>query len=363
MPTNTRSYYVNQGLFVKPDGSSDPYTFVHGVQEGSDSTSIPKTDINEWGQINVYERIEDTPEVSLDFTRVLDGCAPLYLLATEGAAAASLTGRQDREAIMAIVTYNSSVDYIEDSNNPVKIVEFSGVQVNSISYSFTTDGSFTETLNFTGDDKVWTDGVNPKFGTLPADPTSGGTDQPCALDPSCLGGVQQKENLVFDSGVTYQTLLPAGIAGITANGINPTTGGECPDVPIQSIEISVDLNREKIPALGCKGDYVKLSNFPVDVTVTITALTQDGDGIDIRANGGSYGDCNDLNTPNERFRVVTDSGLVIDCGDRLQLDEVNTTWGSADGGNAETTYTYVGKSVMSVFHTNDPSSIVYAGNP
>ena len=358
---STRVYYPSQALFVKRAGAAGAYSFVHGVQTASDDAQLPKQDINQWGQLEVYQRIEDTPEISLDVERVLDGYAPLYLAATVGSTLASLTGRQDKESILAIGIYSDTADYVgQGTADPVKIVEFSGMQVNSISYSFTTDGAFTESLNFIGNYMEWSDGDSPKYGTLPADPTGGGDDEPLAKT-DCLGGVQFKESLVFDSGEDYHCILPTQIPGIKPNGRNEIVSGQCPTVNIQSVEISADLSRERIPSLGCRGDYAKLATFPVDVNVSISILLQEGHQVSVTENGAlpTGGACpNDrTNSPDQSFRLVTKSGLVIDCGDKLKLDGVSTSYGDASGGNATADFTFVGKSILSVYHVADPSSI------
>lgn len=357
---STRVYYPSQALFVKKAGSAANYAFVHGVQTASDDAQMPKQDINQWGQLEVYQRIEDTPEISLDVERVLDGYAPLYLMATVGSTLASLTGRQDKECILAIGIYSDTADYVaQGATAPVRVVEFSGMQVNSISYSFTTDGAFTESLNFIGNYMEWS-GSTPKYGSLPADPTGGGDDEPLAKT-NCLGGVQFKESLVFDSGEDYHCILPTQIPGIAVNGRNPIVSGQCPTVNIQSIEISADLSRERIPSLGCRGDYAKLATFPVDVSVNISILSQEGHLVSVTENGAlpTGGACpNDkTNSPDQSFRLVTKSGLVIDCGDKLKLDSVSTSWGDASGGNATHDFSFLGKSILAVYHTEDPSAI------
>lgn len=363
MAINTRSYFPSQALFCKPVGSTAAYTYVHGVQSASDSASLPKQDVNTFGQLEVYQRIEDTPEISVDVERVLDGNVPLYLLATEGSTLASLTGRQDKEAILAVGIYSDTSDYVgQGAATPIKVVEYSGLQVNSLTYSFSTDGAFTEAVNFVGNYLEWEDGSAAKYGTLPVDPTGGGDDEPLAYT-NCKGGVQFKESLVFDSGETYQTLLPTQINGVTSLGFNPVNDGRCPSVNVQSIEVTVDLSRERIPSLGCRGDYAKLAQFPTDVTVNIEVLMQDGHNTSITENGATLNGCNRENSPNQRFRLVTKSGLVLDCGSRLKLDDISTTYGDTSGSNSTVSYVFVGKSILSVYHVEDVSGLIYAGNP
>lgn len=355
--TQTRLYYSCQALFVKPDGDSGTYSFVHGVQSGSDSVAIPTNDVNEWGQIAPYEITEDTADVTIDITRVLDGCTPLYLSATEGSTSASLSGRQDQKCVLAFGMYDSTADYV--SGAPIVICELSGAQPTSLNYQFSVDGPFTETISFISNNREFSPGSAPKYGALPTNPTANGTDEPCALT-ACSGGVQLKENFRYDGA--YATLLPTIIPGISSSGTNPIVNGR-PTVPVQSVSMSVDLTRDTINQLGQRTAYARLVNFPVDVTTEIVVLDQSGDGVDISELGTLVG-CEYTNAPLARIRVSTDSGLIIDVGSKNKLTNVSHEYGSSDGGNAQYTLTFTGKSVMSVFHTvSDPSAIVYSGFP
>lgn len=348
----TRQHYPTQALSVKVVGATGAYNFVHGVQTMSETFNINTTTINEWGQIEPYEIIEGLPEGTLQVERVLDGCTPLYLLATYGAASASLTGRQDVRSVIAVGMYDSSVNYV--SGNPGRVLEFSGLNVNSIGFSFNTDGAFTESVGFVGNYRL--PGATASYGTFAANPTASGTDVPCALT-SCSGGVQVKENIKFTG--TYPTLLPTNIPGITSSGTMPFSNG-CPAVPIQSISINCDLNRETVSQLGCRGAYARYAQFPVDVTCEIVVLSQSGDNISI-TELGTFDGCDYSNVSAQRIRVCTTDGLVVDLGNKVKMSSIATQFGGADGGNTTFTISYTGKSIMSVFHPNDPSLFTYAG--
>jgi hypothetical protein len=348
----TRQYYATSALYVKPVGDTGVYSFAHGVQTMSETFNINTTTINEWGQIEPYEIIEGTPEGTLQVERVLDGCTPLYLLATEGASSASLTGRQDIRSILAVAMYDSSVNYV--SGTPGRVIEFSGLNVNSIGFSFNTDGAFTESVGFIGNYRL--PAGTASYGTFPTNPTTSGTDEPCALT-SCSGGVQVKENIKFTG--TYPTLLPTDIPGITSSGTMPISNG-CPAVPIQSISINCDLNRETVNQLGCRGAYARYAQFPVDVTCEIVVLSQSGDNVRI-TELGTFDGCDYSNATAQRIRVCTTDGLVVDLGDKVKMSSISTQFGGADGGNTTFTLSYTGKSIMSVFHPNDPSGFTYAG--
>lgn len=349
---NTRVYYGNAGLYVKPVSETGLYSFVHGVQTCSDTFNINTQTVNEWGQIEPYETVELTPEGTIQVERVLDGCAPLYTLATEGAPNASLAGRQDINSVVCVAIYDSAGTYV--SGVPTRVIEFSGTNVNSLGFNFTTDGPFTESVGFIGNYRL--PGNTASYGTFPSNPTSSGLDEPCALT-SCSGGVQVKENIEFTG--TYPTLMPTDIAGVTSSGTVPIVNG-CPAVPIQSISINAELNRETVNELGCRGAYARYVNFPVDVTCEIVVLSQSGDNVIITELGTLVG-CDYTNAPPQRIRVCTTDGLVVDLGNKLKLTSIANQWGSADGGNTTYTLTYTGKSVLSVYHPNDPSNLPYAG--
>ncbi len=350
----TRQYYASQGLYIKPVGSTGVYSFVHGVQSCSETFNINTQNINEWGQIAPYEIVETTPEGTLQVERVLDGCAPLYLLATEGASAASLTGRQDVKSVLAVGMFDSAVSYV--SGTPGRVIEWSGLNVNSVGFSFNTDGAFTESVGFVGNYRLPANTAS--YGSFPSNPTSSGNDQPCALT-ACSGGIQLKENIVFTG--TYPTLMPKDISGVTSSGTVPITNG-CPAVPITSISINCDLNRETVFQLGCRGAYARYAQFPVDVTCEIAVLSQSGDKVSV-TELGTFDGCDYSNASPQRIRICTTDGLVVDLGSKLKLTGLSTQFGGADGGNTTYTLTYTGQSVLSVFHPRDPSAFVYAGNP
>lgn len=354
---NQRNYFAVQAVFIKPDGTSDPYEAVKGVQSASDNTAIETENIQEMGQLQIYESIEGSPTVTVDMERVLDGCVPAYLLATEGSSTASLAGRQAKQSVVAFGLYDDTADYA--SGATVTTLEHSGMDVNSVSFSFGIDGAFTESLSLVGNNRVWSPGGSEQWGTIPADPFSAGLHEPCALT-TCSGGVQFKEDLMY-GGITYPTLLPTQIPGVSTSGTNDPDADGCPEVPVQSIEVSVDLNREEIFELGKKSVYKRFAQFPVTVTTTIEILSKSGDYLDITEEGAVFDGCEYQNAQNQTIRLATRGGLHIDLGTRNKLTDISFNMGDTGGGNASYTLTYENNNIMSVFHVNDPSGIVYSG--
>lgn len=351
---NTRHFYANSALYVKKAGATGSYSFVRGIQSASDSFDLPADYLLQWGMVGLYEAVDGTSTVTFDCEKLIDGSTPLYLAATEGSTAAGLTARSEARTMLCVGVYPSEFDYV--SGTPTRVFEYSGLQPTNISYEFSTDGAFKETMSFVGSYAEWKAGA-PKYGTLPSNPTASGTDVPPALT-ACSGGVQFKENFRFTG--TYPTLLPTFIPGITSSGTMTMSNG-CPTIPVQSVSVSVDLSREDVPRLGCKSPYARLAQFPVDVTTEITILSQSGHGLDMTETGSTLVGCEYTNAPSSTLRFSTDSGLIIDLGTKNKLTSVTQTFGDTGGSNATYSLSFTNKSVMSVFHPNDPSNITYSG--
>lgn len=351
-----RIFYANQGLYCKPTADAGAYEFVRGVQSADDSYDHPEEPVNHWGMVGAYEIADGISTVTFNCSKVLDGCIPIGLLSTEGSASAGLTSRSEKSCVMAVGIYPSDLDYI--SGTPTRVIEYSGLQMTNWSFEFNVDGPFTETMSFEGNYAEWSLGSAPKYGTFPTNPTSSGLSEPCALT-ACSGGVQFRENLRFTG--TYPTLLPTYIPGVTSSG-TVTYSGSCPSVPIQSVSVSVDLSREQVNQLGCKNAFARFPTFPVDVSTEITIFAQSGHTLQVTELGAYTVGCERTNAPSSRLRFATDSGLTIDLGTKNKLTSVTQAFGDTGGTNGTYTLSFTNKSVMSVFHVNDPSNITYSGN-
>lgn len=352
---NSRIYYASQAIYIKPVADGGAYEFVHGVQSADDSYDLPSEPVNQFGMVGAYEIADGIATVNFNCSKVLDGCLPIGLLASEGASSAGLTSRAEKSCVIAAAVYPSDLDYV--SGNPTRVIEYSGLQMTNWSFEFNVDGPFTESMSFEGNYAEWALGGAAKYGTFPTNPTASGTEEPCALT-ACSGGVQFRENLRF-TGV-YPTLLPTIIPGVSASG-TITYNGSCPSVPLQSVSVSVDLSREQVNQLGCKNAFARYPTYPVDVTTEISIFAQSGHNLEVTELGAYTVGCERTNAPSSRLRFSTDSGLIIDLGSKNKLTSVTQTFGDTGGTNGTYTLSFTNKSVMSVFHVNDPSSIAYSG--
>ena len=54
---NNRIFYACQQVGLKPDGSTDAFSVVHGVQSVGITTNFNLSQVFELGQISIYENI------------------------------------------------------------------------------------------------------------------------------------------------------------------------------------------------------------------------------------------------------------------------------------------------------------------
>lgn len=364
---NKRIFYAIQRAGVCPINSNQ-VTTVRGLQTLGVTTTFNLEQVFEIGQLAVYENIEGIPDVEVQTEKVMDGWAPVYLLATQaddqGAAptASTLIGRSQGVCKLAIAIYEETQAYAEGT--PGAEVHMSGLYVSSVGYSVAVDGNATESCTLVGNNKVWVIGGDCSVGydmtaaTWLGTPWStGATVDPKAITGS--GGVNRREDVIFGSGANV-SLLPRDIPGITANGasgLNLESGGIY-GAHVQSWNVNCDLGREELFELGRRGTYHRYINFPVEVTNEIAVISTSGDRISGTEDGicdSGVGSCgNRYNTSDQTIKLVLCEGLVVDTGSKNRLSSVGMSGGDAGGGNVEVTYTYTNFNDFDVKHPSDP---------
>lgn len=339
--SNRRVYYAVHSVAVAPNGSN-VFTGVHGVQSVGITTRFNLENIFELSQLEIYELVENIPDVEITLEKVLDGYPPLYCLLTEGAASASLGGRSNQKAIIGLSIFSDLQD--SASGTPLAQAYMSGVYCSSLNYNFPVQGNCTESVTVVGNNKVW----NKSFTA----PVFDNTDEPLAIVGS--GGVNRRENVKFGaSDPTSPTacILPQDIPGISASGTNelvPT--GDQYSASIQGIRVSTNLGREQLFELGRRGPFHRYVTFPVEVTTEFEVLSKTGDGVKAEEE-------NENNLTNRKIYLMLDEGLVLDLGSRNKLSNITYAGGNAgeQGGNVTDTYTYTNFNSLSVYHPQDPT--------
>lgn len=299
------------GAQIAPQGWEVPF----GVQSAAFNTAFNLEPVFQFGQLDEYENVEGIPEIEVTAERVLDGTKPFWLMVTDPDFT-SLKGRTANfKADIALSVYPDVQE--SATGTPDSTVVASGMFISSYTLSFPTDGNFTESMTLVGNDKSW----GGEEGT-----PSGIFATSDAFDATIVGsGVLRSEN--FD------------VAGSTLPADVPT------DEHLQSIEVSVDITREDIFELGRKTPFFRAVQFPVTVTTTFEAVSDQGDLVD------AIGDGRD-NLTNRTIILATDSGLTINLGTKNRLASVSFDGFDAGGGNGTTSFEFTNSNALTITHTS-----------
>ena len=325
------------------------YAAIHGLQSISMTTTFNLEQVFELGQLSVYENIEDIPDVEVTMEKVLDGYPLIFHRATQGATQGTLVGRSNQQCNIALSIFGDTQNAA--SGTPVAEVNCSGMYLSSVTYTLPVDGNCTEAVTLVGNNKTWRSSGFTFSGALFND-----ADQPLALT-SGWGGVQRRENIIFDSKVdNTATLLPGGVGGvygISTSGTNDKDSSGQFGAHVQSITISADLGRDAIFELGRKAPYYRFVSWPVEVTTAIEVLSTHGDQIKA-TEAGAVGDGDNLS--NETILVVLEDSTKFNMGSKNKLSNVTYGGGDATGGNATVTYTYSTFNFLTISQNQNPST-------
>jgi hypothetical protein len=354
--------------------SFDCASAVSGVQSVGLSANFDLTPIFQLSQSEVYETNEALPQIEVTINKALDGAPMVYLVATQDSTSPSLFGRTPCFTNVALSMFPCTLDSASGTPNSVMVT--SGVQVGSVSYTFTVDGPATEDVTLLGNNMIWKlnnglthpglcSNVNPDF----TNQINSISVQGCfaANNASPPSGVQFREDIIYGpvpSGSTSDlngmvadpdlTILPPDVYGVSASGTNVNA-----DVCVQSISVSVDLNREDINCLGKRNPQNRSITLPVTVTTDIEVISDYGhlvSATDYGVCADSTAQCDNVsNLSNRTIRIATCDGTRIYTGTKNKLSSVSRTGGDTAGGNLSVTYSYQTFNTLVVMHPNDPN--------
>jgi hypothetical protein len=379
MAQNNRIFYACQAVAFRPmgDGTAASYVVAHGVQSVGITTNFNLEQAFELGQVQIYENIEGLPDVECTLEKVLDGYPLLYHLASMGAESAGLVGRSKERADCALAIYSDGQDSVNDGGQtkPSTTVYMSGMYLNSVSYTISTDGNATESVTLVGNHKEWikfddasqAKTINKTTHTGPAGfgLTGGNPDYPTAYEGGS-GGVQRRENVLLKYSIMPESLF-GNLCGTIAGNANQTisdtgnaydTSSKMPKIHVQSFSVSTDFGREDILELGRKSPYFRAPNFPIEVTSELEAMAVSGDFVGAYEfgdpdlfNTNASGD----NTSEEYILITLKAGIMFDMGANNRLSSVSYGGGDAAGGNATISYSYTNFNELTVVHSGDPA--------
>ena len=372
---NKRIYYAVQQVGIKGDGDTGAFTALHGVQTLSMTTNFNLTQAFEYGQLAIYENIEEIPDVEVNLTKVLDGYPLAYTHATVDATSPTLSGRSNASCLVALAIFDDTAD--SATGSPQSQVEVSGGFVSSLSYNFPLEDFFTEEVSIVANDKVWANDANIVTTDLwngAGELSFTGSFASNNDSPNNNNNVQRRNHILMqhsagggygtDANGMYAnpdaTVLPPDVFGISSTGVNNKSNNIDFDAHLQSISISTDLGREELFELGRLGPYHRPVQFPIEVTCEITVTSTSGDMVSateggIRSTGG--GQCTTIGNLQDRtIRVATCEGTRLYLGVKNKLASVNYSGGDTGGGQVAVTYTYTNFNDLTVLHSGDPNS-------
>lgn len=381
--------WPSQQFGIKNANSAANYTFtcanmVSGVQAVGMNANFDLQPVFQLTQSEIYELNEGLPQIEMTVNRVLDGTCPTYLMASVDAPNPTLFGRTPCKSILGLAIFPCTNDSAEGT--PDAVLGVSGAQVSSIGYNFSVDGPFTEDVTFVANNMLWNSGsmvnhpgyvgqtLNPAALADAATLSFSGCNPNNNGAPRGVTGVAFREDLKFtfdgSLGVDQNgavadpdaTILPPDVYGIKSSGVNKD------QVPIQSISVSVDLNREEINILGKRGPNTRTITLPIQVNTNID-VTSDTDHLVSATEAGilmpsGTGAClTARNLINRTIRIATCEGLRIYTGIRNKLLSVSRSGGDTGGGNVTITYSFQTYNTFVVMHENDinPSATGVAG--
>jgi hypothetical protein len=307
MTDNNRIFYATQGLILNPCDrkGQNPYGWLTplGVQSVGITTNIPLEQLFTLGQLEIYDNLENVPDISISINKVIDGTLPLYLMAMGGS-----DGPSDASGKNIVELANNRVDVrlnvYPDTNAAASgtaetYISCTGMYLSNFSFTLPVDGNGTEDVTLVGNNRTWTAGD----GGVTAFNENGGT----ALAPQTF----RRYNFV-SSTPSYNHL--------------------------QSVKISADLGREAIYELGRFAPYHRYVKFPLEVSSEFEIIAIEGDG-------RTASDAAPGNSPFEAVSVVIGTGgssLSLDLGSKNKLTSVNYAGGDTGGANVTMTYSFKG---------------------
>lgn len=343
--SNNRIFYAIKAAGLVPDGEAPDIATdtIRGLQSIGISTTFTLDQVYEIGQLEVYDNLEDLPEIEVTLEKVFDGRPLLYHMATPTATSPTLVGRSADKCSFVMSIFDDTQD--SASGTPLAEVNCSGMFLSSLNYELPVDGNLTESITLVGNNKTWSDDTFTFSGTI-----FDNEDAP-------VSGVRRRQNVLFGSG---ESVLPYGAGGI--RGISEDSGTEGNNLfdgnkhgaSVQNISFSADLNRTDILELGLRNPFFRYVNFPVEVSSDIEILTKDGDFIEA-TEAGVAGDGNNLF--NQQITVKIDDGTEFNLGDRNKLTDVTYGGGDAGGDNATVTYSFVTFNNFTVTNPEDPAGL------
>jgi len=318
MATNKRIFYATQGVKLTPVndvGVADGTALLPGgIQSVGINTNYNLERIFQLGQLELYDTIENNPEVQVTLNKVFDGTKPLFLMTMGGTSAAtsgSIVQFQNNRVNLDLFVHKDTNQ--GTTGTAVSKVSCTGLYASSFTYTFPTDGNLTEEVTLVGNTKTWS--LAPGAGS--------------DVFEESVNAKGLARRWKFDIG---SCVFPIGSGGIPSGS------------PLSNVTVSFDLGREAIYTLGQYVPYLRYVNFPLEITSEFTSIALDGDFLNVDENTYSCTSTSAAIVDKQITLVICGTGegdkLTIDLGDKNKLQSVNYTGGDTGGGNVQISYSF-----------------------
>lgn len=379
MASANRIYYAVQavqmqgvngpGIDSSPDSVAAAYRSVFGVQSVGISTNFNLENVFQLGEFDTYDVLDDNPEIEVTLNKVIDYTDPLYKLAC-GGASYSTTGKNVLELASRRCNVKLLVGSDVDNQNVTGAMPFyvkmTGMYLSSVTYTFATDGNFTEEVTLVGNNKVWyntADTVNNNALTgEQVHPVPGTTT---AFNNLRATGIARRWNLNLADSV-----LPSGTTSWDGGIVMPHDGSNFVTPHITSLTVSCDLGREPLFQLGSRNPYTRFVNVPLEVTseFEVVATEHDVSASDFASADACRADTRNLKPREIYLRLCgptaaggdATKGMNFYLGKNNRLTSVNYSGGDTGGGNVTVTYSFTG---YNVFYVDQGAKLTVTGAP
>ena len=309
------------------------------------SSTFTLDQVFEMGQIEIYENVEQVADIEVTLEKVLDGNKLIYTLASGGACRTDVVTATKKRCDVYVAVFDDGLSHA--TGVPRNVCYNSGMFTSSVSYSYSVDGSATESVTLVGNDRFWnTETAGTVIGTAPGAlwRTNEGSLAHLNISAEFDGadaapsGVARRVDVdIARSDIPAIVLAQGGDDSTSEAGISS-------NAHIQSISISTDFGQENIQELGRFGPYTRYATFPVEVTCDFEVMATSGDLICV--SGAAP------NLANNDIRIVdtagTDISLGTDGAGKNKLTSVSYSGGDTGGGNSTVSFSFSNFNVLTV---------------
>ena len=144
MAHNQRIFYACQAVAITSRGAGSVATtdIVYGAQSVGMSSTFTLDQVFELGQIEIYENVEEVADIEVTIEKVIDGEKLVFHMASGGACKTDLVAASKNRCDVLVAVFDDGLSH--GTGVPRSVCYNSGMFTSSVSYSYTVDGSATE---------------------------------------------------------------------------------------------------------------------------------------------------------------------------------------------------------------------------